>query len=127
MENLIITGNSNIYLIPQVHFDATTGNCEIIGESYLEETKEFYQKLIKWLQDYMTEVQGNITLSIKLTYFNTSTSRCLLDIFRILKSYQLQKHEVTVNWYVKHEEDFSVEEVEDFIVNSGLMINQILY
>lgn len=127
MENLVITGNSNIYLIPQVHFDATTGNCEIVGESYLEETKEFYQKLVKWLQDYMTEVKGNITLSIKLTYFNTSTSRCLLDIFRILKSYQLQKHEVTVNWYVKHEEDFSVEEVEDFIVNSGLMINQILY
>lgn len=127
MENLIITGNSNIYLIPQVHFDATTGNCEIVGESYLEETKEFYQKLIKWLQDYMTEVRGNITLNIKLTYFNTSTSRCLLDIFRILKSYQLQRHEVTVNWYVKHEEDFSVEEVEDFIVNSGLMINQILY
>jgi hypothetical protein len=127
MENLVITGNSNIYLIPQVHFDATTGNCEIVGESYLEETKEFYQKLVKWLQDYMTEVKGNITLSIKLTYFNTSTSRCLLDIFRILKTYQLQKHEVTVNWYVKHEEDFSVEEVEDFIVNSGLMINQILY
>jgi hypothetical protein len=127
MENLIITGNSNIYLIPQVRFDATTGNCEIIGESYLEETKEFYQRLMKWLQDYMTEERGDITLTIKLTYFNTSTSRCLLDMFRILKSYQLQKHAVTVNWYVKHEEDFSVEEIEDFIFNSGLMINQILY
>ncbi len=127
MENLVITGNSNIYLIPQVNFDASTGVCEIVGESYLEETKDFYAKLVKWLQDYMFQVKGDITLSVKLTYFNTSTSRCLLDIFRMLKSYQLQKHNVTVNWYVRKEEDFTVEEVEDFIANSGLMINQVLY
>jgi hypothetical protein len=39
MENLIITGNSNLYLIPQVYFNAATGHCELVGESYLEETK----------------------------------------------------------------------------------------
>jgi hypothetical protein len=127
MENLIITGNSNIYLIPQVNFDASTGLCEIVGESYLEETKDFYARLTQWLQEYMLIVKGDITLSVKLTYFNTSTSRCLLDMFRLLKSYQLQKHEVIVNWYVKQEEDFTVEEVEDFIANSGIMINQVFY
>jgi hypothetical protein len=126
MENLVITGNSNVYLIPQINFDAKTGHCEIAGESYLEETKEFYGKLMDWFRMYMREVGGNIFIEIKLSYFNTSSSRCLLDIFRLLKGYQLQGHTVEATWYVKTEEDYMLEEVEDFITNSGLMIKQIL-
>jgi hypothetical protein len=127
MENLIITGNSNLYLIPYINFNAESGHCEITGESYLEETKEFYDKLMNWFRTYIQEVRGSLVIDLKLSYFNTSTSRCLLDIFRLLKGYQLQGNSVEVNWHISQEEDYMVEEVEDFIMNSGLMIKPILF
>lgn len=127
MKDLIITNNNNLYLVPQINFNATTGHCEIIGESYLETTKEFYGDIMDWLRSYMYEVRGSLYIDIKLNYFNTSSSRCLLEMFRLLKGYQLQGNQVEIVWYVSIEEDFMVEEVEDFITNSGLMIKQILY
>jgi len=127
MENLIIIGSSNVYLVPQINFDAQNGHCEIAGESYLEETKEFYDKLLDWLRTYMSEVQKGLVLNVKLTYFNTSTSRCLLEVFRLLKGYQLQGNSVKVTWSVDAgEEDYLNEEIEDFITNSGLMIHQVI-
>ncbi len=127
MENLLITGNSNTYLVPYINFNAHTGYCEIIGESYLEETKEFYDKLMSWFLAYIKEVGGSLKIDIKLSYFNTGTSRCLLEIFRLLKGYQLQGGEVSITWHISHEEDYMMEEIEDFVINSGLMINQILF
>jgi hypothetical protein len=127
MKDLVITNNNNLYLVPQINFNATTGHCEIVGESYLETTKEFYGDIMDWLRNYMYEVRGSLYIEIKLNYFNTSSSRCLLEMFRLLKGYQLQGNQVEIVWYVSIEEDFMVEEVEDFITNSGLMIKQILY
>ncbi len=123
MENLVITGNSNVYLVPQINFDASSGYCEIVGESYLEESKEFYDNIMNWLRTYMQEVRGSLKVDIKLSYFNTSSSRCLLEVFRMLKSYELEGNLVEVNWYLEAGEDYTVEEVEDFVINSGLVIN----
>jgi hypothetical protein len=51
----------------------------------------------------------------------------LLDVFRLLKGYQLQGHEVIAKWFIIKEEDFMAEEVEDFITNSGLAIEVIFF
>ena len=124
MENLVLTGNNNVYLVPQINFNASNGYCEIVGESYLEESKEFYDTIMNWLRTYMEKVHGSLIFDIKLSYFNTSSSRCLLEVFRMLKSYQLEGNTVEVNWYIETGEDYTIEEVEDFMTNSGLIINQ---
>ncbi len=48
-------------------------------------------------------------------------------MFRLLKGYQLQGHEVIAKWFIIKEEDFMAEEVEDFITNSGLAIEVIFF
>ena len=47
MEDLEIKGESGVFYIPTVHLNASTGECEISGESYLEDTDEFYNTIIK--------------------------------------------------------------------------------
>ena len=54
MENIDIKGFKDDFFIPTVNFNAETGVCEIAGESYLEETVEFYAPLIKWLEEYIS-------------------------------------------------------------------------
>ena len=125
MENLVLQGSHGEFDIPSVHFDATTGLCEISGESYLENTVAFYDRLINWLDQYIKEVARPITFNFKLSYFNTSSSKRILHIMLKLKEYQLTGGEVTVNWYY-HNEDIEMEEdVEDLSMIAKLNVNMI--
>jgi hypothetical protein len=85
MKSLIIDAIQDSPYYPEVNFDAVTGVCEIKGESYMEEAYKFYTPLLNWLREY-TLTEGNaVNFNVKLTYFNTNSSRLLLDLFDILK------------------------------------------
>ncbi|TAE71468.1 MAG: DUF1987 domain-containing protein [Bacteroidetes bacterium] len=123
MENLEIKGESGVYFIPEVKLNAASGICEISGESYLEDTDEFYNNLIQWLENYIKEVRKAITFNFKLTYFNTSSSRSILNILRVLKKYEEDSGQVIVNWYYPEDDDSIKEEAEDYMKDTGLKIN----
>ncbi len=123
MENIKIEGKHGEYFIPTVDFNAETGICEICGESFLEDTREFYTKLNEWLKKYDEITTQKLTFNFKLTYFNTSSSRCILDLLNILKDMADNGKEVEVNWYYQQDDEDMQEEVEDFIYDSQVEIN----
>jgi hypothetical protein len=125
MEDLIIEGEKGTYLSPDVHFSAETGICEIKGESYQEETFEFFNKLTAWLNEYTEKAKKPITFNFKLSYFNTSSSRAILDMLAILKKYKDAGGQVEVNWYYLESDDNMLEEAEDFQADAGLNFNLI--
>ena len=88
MENFLVKGGRNEFLVPYVSLDAGTGVCEINGESSLEYTGEFYDQIINWLKLYATEVNRVLTFNFKLTYFNTSSYKAILGVLRQLKTRQ---------------------------------------
>ncbi|MCF6243276.1 MAG: DUF1987 domain-containing protein, partial [Bacteroidales bacterium] len=112
---------------PTVSFNAKTGICEISGESFLEDTVEFYKQIIEWLERYIDEVKGPIAFIVKLSYFNTSTSRSLLDILNLLKDYEDEGGEVVVNWHFDENDVDMEEDIDDYIIDTGLDINKIPY
>ncbi len=127
MENLTIRGSHGTFFTPTINF-ATSGICEISGESYLEESFEFYDTLIKWIDKYFDEGAKSIQLSFKLTYFNTSSSRAILDLLTSLKKLQDAGKDVTVNWYYPDPDNDEMRmEAEDYIDETGLEINLISY
>jgi hypothetical protein len=127
MENLVIKGSHGTFFTPNVTF-STSGICEISGESYLEESFEFYDNLIKWIDQYFNEGGNSIQLSFKLTYFNTSSSRAILDLLTSLKRHQEDSKDVTVNWYYPDPDNDEMRmEAEDYIDETGLEINLISY
>ena len=107
---------------PEVHFSADTGVCEILGESYMESTYTFFLPLMNWIDQYIKEVGGKIEFNVKLFYFNTSATKCLLDIFEILKKYEDKGGEVEVTWFYDKDDPDMKEEVKDFETESGLEI-----
>jgi hypothetical protein len=125
MENLEIEGSHKNFFIPTVNFNAKTGICQISGESFLEDTVEFYKPLIDWIEDYIKSVKGPIALIIKLTYFNTSTSRSILDILNLLRDYEESGGEIVVNWHYDENDIDMEEDIDDYVIDTGLEINKI--
>ncbi len=124
MENIHIAGSHDGYFVPTVDFNYQNGICDISGESFLEETNVFYAPLISWIREYV-KTGLPLIFNCKLTYFNTSSTKSLLDIFKILKKYELDGGQVAVNWYYDNEDLDLEEAIQDYITDTGLKINMI--
>ncbi len=127
MENLIIEGSHGTFFTPSVNFNAETGVCELAGESFLEDTIEFYDRLNDWLNNFIEEVKKPIKLIIRLSYFNTSTSRALLDLLTIIKEYEEVGGEVFVEWHYDESDTDMEEDIEDYIIDTDLQIEMISF
>lgn len=122
MENLYVNVDSELVYYPIVDFNYQTGVCLISGESYMEETYKFYEPVIFWLQNYVAEKKP-VILNIKLTYFNTSSSRFILEILYVLKKYQKSGGDVTFNWHYKNDDPDILSEINDFMEEVDIVIN----
>ena len=91
---------------PLINFNAANGEFEISGKSTHENPVVFYEPILQWLHDYSKNANNHTTLLINLEYFNTSSSKCLLDIFRKMKQMTLIGNTVLIKWqYEKGDED----------------------
>ncbi len=111
MESISIEGTPKT---PTVNFDATTGIIEIKGRSIPENSIEFYRPLVEWLEEYSKETQKLTTVNIQLEYFNTSSSKCILDVFKKLEAIKKARNEVVINWYYEEDDEDMLEAGEDY-------------
>ena len=126
LESLKIQGEKGVYFIPHVDFDADTGHCVIEGESYLENTWEFYKQLVHWIKTY-TETGQPLSFDFKLTYFNTSSSKGILELLEALKEYKNRGGNIVLKWYYPEDDEDILEEAEDFVEDTQLDIELIAY
>ncbi len=100
---------------PTISFDANTGVIEIKGRSIPENSIEFYKPLVDWLDKFADVAQGVVNVNIQLEYFNTSSSKCILDVFKKLENIQNKsKAEVVINWYYEEDDEDMLEAGEDY-------------
>jgi hypothetical protein len=109
MENIAIEGTPKT---PTVKFNRETGVLEIRGRSIPENSIEFYKPLIDWIDFYSKGPNGETTVNIKLEYFNTSSSKCILDVFKKLES--VSGTNMTINWYYEEDDEDMLEAGEDY-------------
>ncbi|GAB4378254.1 MAG: DUF1987 domain-containing protein [Salibacteraceae bacterium] len=98
---------------PTVNFDAETGKLEIKGRSIPENAVEFYKPLVDWIGAYGEVAKPNTEVNIQLEYFNTSSSKCILDVFKKLESIN-GKTNITINWYYGEDDEDMLEAGEDY-------------
>jgi len=99
---------------PMVHFDPLKGFMEFKGKSTPENAVKFYHPLLEWLELYSHQYQPKTEVNIYLDYFNSSSSKCILDIFKKLEMIQKSGGEVEVNWYFKEYDEDTLEAGEDY-------------
>ncbi len=111
MEPIIIDGTAKT---PTVKFDASTGVMEIKGRSIPENSIEFYKPLVDWLDEYSNSSVEKTMVNVQLEYFNTSSSKCILDVFKKLEAINKGGSEVLINWYYEEDDEDMLEAGEDY-------------
>lgn len=111
MEALAIEGTAKT---PNVKFDPVQGSIEIKGRSIPENSIEFYKPLVDWLEEYGKAPAALTKVNIQLEYFNTSSSKCILDVFKKLEAIYKAKNEVVINWYYEEDDEDMLEAGEDY-------------
>lgn len=111
MESLIIDGTTKT---PDVNFNAEKGILEVKGRSIPENSIEFYKPLVDWLEEYAQSPQSKTQVNVHLEYFNTSSSKCILDVFKKLEAIHKNKYDVQINWYYEEDDEDMLEAGEDY-------------
>jgi len=84
---------------PKVVLDHVNKVFEISGRSLPEDVVVFYQPVIQWLDDLEKSPIPNLELAIKLEYFNTASSKLILDILLKLEEINQNGTPLKVKWY----------------------------
>ena len=108
---------------PKIHFNYGEGEFMISGRSIPENSIEFYKPLFDWLDEYTNTPQDLTKVEIKLEYFNTSSSKCLVEVFRKLEDIHQKGNKIEVNWYYEEDDEDMQESGEDFKEIISLPIN----
>ncbi len=111
MENVKIEGTPKT---PTVDFNAETGVMLIKGRSIPENSIDFYKPLFDWIDNYATSAKDNSDVHMQLEYFNTSSSKCILDVFKKLEQIKKSGKVVTVNWHYEEDDEDMLEAGEDY-------------
>ncbi len=95
---------------PKIVLDKANGIFEISGRSLPEDSAEFFQPVLDWLDAYKEKSSPKTNFMFKLEYFNTASSKLILDILSKLEEISGAK----VQWYF-HEDDEDMQEAgEEF-------------
>ena len=96
---------------PLVEFNSN-GELLLKGRSIPENSIEFYKPLLEWIESYSESPNSSTVLNVQLEYFNTSSSKCILDVFKKLES--VSGSEVSVKWYYEEDDEDMLEAGEDY-------------
>jgi len=112
MENLVIAKTE---ATPEIRFDYASGILELRGESYPENTADFYAPVFAWLRNFLASGNGlAATVNMEIIYFNSSSSKALMNIFDLLDEAVASGRKIVVNWIYDAGNESALEYGEEF-------------
>ncbi len=124
MDNLILPGTKTT---PYINFNYPDGIMEFSGESYPENSTEFYKPVFEWLKKYFQSDRKLTIFNFKLIYFNTSSSKAVLDILDLLDEMYIGGHNIIVNWHYHTDDEDILESGQEFAEGLKIPFNLISY
>lgn len=111
MEAIKIQGTEDT---PKVILDKDSEIFEISGRSLPEDVGSFYDPVLNWLNEYGESPNGTTIFNFKLTYFNTASSKMLLDVLMKLEEIHEDGNDVTVRWHFPEDDEDMEEAGEEY-------------
>ncbi|MEQ8347072.1 MAG: SiaC family regulatory phosphoprotein [Sneathiellaceae bacterium] len=94
---------------PRVEGDPQAGVLRLSGDSYPENTFEFYAPLLRWLSALVEHGDGPLRLEIGLSYLNTGSIKSMMDMLDLLEEAHVAGRPVAVVWRCDPEDERAVE------------------
>lgn len=99
---------------PLINFDPEEGLLEMKGRSSPENSIQFYLKVMENLERFAVSGGPHLRVNIAFEYFNTSSSKCLFDVFKRICKIENSGREITINWYYEEGDEDMMEAGEDY-------------
>jgi hypothetical protein len=111
MEVIKIMGTDDT---PTVILDSANNNFEISGRSLPEDVAAFYNPILEWLDKYSQNPNPKTVFNFKLIYFNTASSKMLLDVLMKLEELHNEGKDTLVKWHYPEDDEDMKEAGEEY-------------
>ena len=111
MESLVLQPTAHT---PSVDLNPETGIFVFKGRSTPENSVEYYDPIFKWLDKYVQNPLPKTIVNLHFEYFNTSSSKCILDVLKKFVKLHNAGNEVKIQWFYEEEDDDMKEAGEDY-------------
>jgi len=111
METIKILGTDDT---PSVILDKKANVFEFAGRSMPEDSGLFYEPIIEWFEDYSLNPNPETVISFKLIYFNTASSKLILDVLTKLEEIHETGNPVLIKWYYPEDDEDMQEAGEEY-------------
>ena len=75
--------------------------------------------------EYFTH-KNTMDFNFKFTYFNTSTSKMIIELLELLEQKRAEGNTININWHLPVDDPDMLVEVEDFEQDVQIEINKII-
>lgn len=111
MNDLHIPGSQST---PHVTANFVQGRLFMGGDSYPENSFEFFTPVIHWIEKFLSNQSAPLCLELGLVYMNTSSVKAMMDIFDLLESAHGKGRAVRVDWFYDAQNERVKELAEEF-------------
>jgi hypothetical protein len=112
---------------PNVILDKDNGIFEISGRSLPEDVAAFYEPILDWLEAYSEDPMEKTIFNFKLEYFNTASSKLLLDVLLKLEDMFDDGKDVLVRWHFPDDDEDMEEAGEEYADIVEVPFEQVSY
>ncbi len=99
---------------PKIILDVQNNNLEFSGISIPEDAAQFYQPVLDWLNEFKQNPQNGSNFVFKLEYFNTASSKVILDILLKIDEIKNNGTDLKVTWYFEKDDEDMEEAGEEY-------------
>ena len=100
---------------------------EISGRSLPEDVVAFYEPILEWLDEYAQNPLEKTVFDFKLEYFNTASSKLLLDVLLKLEDMYDDGNDVLVKWHFPDDDEDMEEAGEEYADIVEVPFEQVSY
>ena len=100
---------------PYIYLSVTECKFEVIGNSYYIGMEELYDKILKWIDDEIPNLNCEMNCVFHLSVISTSSLPKIFDILTQLDSFYEKGKKIKVTWICDKDDSDNLEIAEDVL------------
>lgn len=106
MKPFISEGTSDT---PDIRFDKENNVFSMSGNSLPEDVIAFYDEVNQWLENYVVDPNPETNFHVKMTYYNSASSKAIASIMAIFEKINGSGKKVKVFWHFLEDDEDMLE------------------
>jgi len=90
---------------PEIVLDKETKEFKFLGKSLPEDVKEFYDPVHQWIEEYVKNPNDETVVEFSMEYFNSASSKQILDILERFAVIAENGKKITVKWHFMEDDE----------------------